>query len=157
MEEVRQSTGEASVFRWGCLLCLQPLPPHFLADSNLSSTLQPFFQEILQLPPPSASQGAGPHLHHSLTARVGRGHRHHSLPAGGGGGRATPPPSPHHPPDPRGWKCALVCPSLGCVSLLRAASLIFQCYIVRPTCMLYVLMGLEKREESKMPHRFWFL
>lgn len=148
MEEVRQSTGEASVFRWGCLLCLQPLPPHFLADSNLSSTLQPFFQEILQLPPPSASQGAGPHLHHSLTARVGRGHRHHSLPAGGGGGRATPPPSPHHPPDPRGWKCALVCPLSGLCVSLKGSKLDFSVLHCAPN--MHVICAYGARKEGRV-------
>ena len=36
---------EASVFRQGCLLRLQPLAPPFLADSKLSSTRQLFFQK----------------------------------------------------------------------------------------------------------------
>ena len=132
MEEVRQSTGEASVFRWGCLLCLQPLPPHFLADSNLSSTLQPFFQETLQLPSPSASQGAGPHLHHSLPEGRGGAEPHHL----------------HHPPYPWGWKCALVCPLSGLCVSLKGSELDFSALHCAPN--MHAICAYGARKEGRV-------
>lgn len=38
MEDLTQSTEEASVLRWGYSLCLQPLPLLFLADPDFCST-----------------------------------------------------------------------------------------------------------------------
>lgn len=73
MEDLTQSTEEASVLRWGYSLCLQLLPLLFLADPDFYSTLQLFSQEIspnYSLPSTARSCGilyapSWPYVHHN--------------------------------------------------------------------------------------------